>query len=390
MDILKLKDAPLAESPRRVMEVLKPKKQFDYHRLSEDHLIETTDSTNHIIPVSSSINQAVREEPLLIDLSPDTPATLPAETIVPYYSNAGPVETPFLTDQNRLYENYPSTSVAATTPAALIPMRDSVYSSHYYSEVPIEPIYSQYAALSPLNKTTSPPVSPVRPTVVMNEEMKKKRDEAFGWLNQAMAEISLSKSNSNSGHYSSISPLKKVEHKVVLPTTATVTAATVTGATASRYGFEDDFTSAHVSSSSPSRVIGGNFSQLNAATGEGRVPFLPKPGLWSDASASLSSQREPFTPAQYYSLHSTGGEQHQQQGISRQMVQTAHVRPFMVASSCATASTPAPVDVRAHLVSQVRASAPWASEAEVKQALIIHNSNLTEACKYLKVEKLYR
>lgn len=387
MDILRLKDSPLAESPRRMVEVLKPKKQFDYHRLSEDNLIETTDSTNPI-PVSSSINRAPHEEPLLIDLSPDTPATtVPEETIVPYYSNAGPVETPLLTDHSRLYENYPSTSAVASAPTALIPTRDSVYSSHYYSEVPIEPIYSQYAALSPLNKTASPPVSPVRPTVVMNEEMKKKRDEAFGWLNQAMTEISLSKSNGNSG-YSSISPLKNVEQKL-LPTTSSVTAATVADANASRYGFEDDFTSTHVSSCSSSKFA-GNFSQLNVAA-EGRVPFLPKPGVWSDAPASLLSQREAFTPAQYYSLHSTGGEQQQQQGISRQtLVQTAHVRPFMVASSCTSASAPAPVDVRAHLVSQVRASTPWASEAEVKQALIIHNSNLTEACKYLKVEKLYR
>lgn len=375
IDILKIKDSALAESPRaasRGVELLKSKKQFNYSRLNEDNLIETTDSSSHIIPVVSSNDRLTREEPLLIDLSPDPPSTFPTQPVVHHYLNAESVETPnTLADQNRLYENYPS-STSSITAATSIPSRDSVYGSHYYSEVPIEPIYASYATPPSFNKATSPPISSVLPTAVVDEELKKKRDEVFGWLDQAMGEMSLNKSDSkSSSRYSSISPIR------------------IATASTPRCGFEDNFSSSHVSpsSSSPISRVGGHLSHLSQTDTGGRQPFLPKPGVWSDATPATSlTQREPFGSAQYFSLHSTGGGE--QQSISRQnLVQTAHVRPFMVASSCATTPT---VDVLAHLVSQVRSSAPWASDSEVKQALVIHNSNSSEAVKYLKTEKLYR
>ena len=70
-------------------------------------------------------------------------------------------------------------------------------------------------------------------------------------------------------------------------------------------------------------------------------------------------------------------------------VQTAHVRPFMVAIN-----PPVPhVDDggrTSSLLNQVELSTPWASEAEIKQALAIHNENVFEAVRFLQVEKLYR
>ena len=365
MDILKQKDPTTAsESPRRIVGAVKTKTQFNYFRLSED-LIEQQAVATAAAPVTNAAPPSTsREEALLIDLSPDPPASsaIPKATQPFYQQLTDPLV--LLPDQNRLYANYPSssspeiTAAAASASASVTNEAESVYSPHYYSEVPVEPTTPTFTP--PPSKTTSP----ARP--IVTEELKKKRDEAFDWLGQALGEMTLSKSagSSNSGHYSCISPIsgqQQLKHA------------------AHSYGFEDNFSVAMEStvrlppatSTSPNgyprHFHRQNPDQIEAA----RQPFYPKPGIWTEQPSHF-----PSAPPMYALP-----------GPSKMSsVQTAHVRPFMMASA------PHGEDGRAasFLMSQVQLSTPWATESEIKQALVIHNGNALEAIRFLQVEKLYR
>ena len=378
MDILKMKDPSSLESPRRVVgAAVKMKTQFNYFRLNDDGV--EPQGSESASPVSMpKTNQPIssnsREESLLIDLSPDTPvsATSAAPTPLPFYQQLiEPLVA--LPDQNRLYANYPSPLAApdATVTTTLVTSAaESVYSPHYYSEVPIEPNTPTF---------TPPPsqnTSPARP--VVTEELKKKRDEAFDWLGQALGEMTLSKSNgSNARNNQCISPVSrqhqsKTKHEHV-------------------YGFEDNFSVSMESPVQTATVAGTSSSngyhriqQFQRQNQEHdieatRQPVYPKPGIWTDESSFLYPPSCPSSQ-QIYALP----------GPSRMSaVQTAHVRPFMVAIN-----PPVPhVDDggrTSSLLNQVELSTPWASEAEIKQALAIHNENVFEAVRFLQVEKLYR
>ena len=41
-------------------------------------------------------------------------------------------------------------------------------------------------------------------------------------------------------------------------------------------------------------------------------------------------------------------------------------------------------------MNQIKLSTPWACESDINQALFIHNGNINDTVKYLKVDKLYR
>lgn len=340
MDILKLKDsAASSEIPRRVVSAVKSKTQFSYFRLNEDvteqhsRASSPTTKTNTAAPPA-----APKEEPLLIDLSPDPPSLLPTTQPLlkpqPLYQPLTEQQLLNAADQNRIYANYPSPS-SPEIPAPTT-TQDQIYSSHYYSEVPIEPMSP------PLSKNASP----AKP--VVNEELKKKRDEAFDWLGEALGEITLSKSSARQCITPLISGQQQLEVK---PKT---------------YGFEDNFSTATLPSSGIQQFQRQTQDQIDAA----RQPFYPKPGVWTDHTPTA-------TPL--FTLP----------GPSSRMpsVQTAHVRPFMVSNP----SAPPYEDVRScSIINQVHVSTPWASESEIKQALVIHNGNAVEAIRFLQVEKLYR
>lgn len=367
MDILKQKDpTSVPESPRRIIGAVKTKTQFNYFRLSEDVLEQQAVATASAPTTNAA---PAREEPLLIDLSPDLPASSAIPTPNPTQPFYQQLTEPLvaLPDQNRLYANYPSPSSPELT--ASVPKTNGaepIYSPHYYSEVPIEPSTPTFTP--PSSKTTSP----ARP--IVTEEFKKKRDEAFDWLGQALGEMTLSKStgSSNSRHYQCISPVSGQQQSK---------------STAHSYGFEDNFSVSMESvvrppmatSTSPNGYLRHqqqpftqfqrqNSDQIEAA----RQPFYPKPGIWTEEPSHI----DPSSGSHIYALP----------GPSRMSsVQTAHVRPFMVANA------PHVEDGRASsLLNQVQLSTPWATEPEIKQALVIHNGNTLEAIRFLQVEKLYR
>ncbi|KAK4018367.1 hypothetical protein OUZ56_000428 [Daphnia magna] len=368
MDILKMKDPTSSlESPRRVIGAVKTKTQFNYFRLNDD-LVEPQDGASSPVAnpkVKQPTSSTSHEEPLLIDLSPDTPVSSSAavQTPQPFYQQlTEPLVA--LPDQNRLYANYPSL-VPSGTPATAI---DSVHSSsHYYSEVPEEPLTPTF---------TTPPcinTSPAQP--IVTEEFKRKRDEAFDWLGQALGEMTLSKSvGSNPRNYQCVSPVSGQQPK---PSAQRV------------YGFEDNFsvsmepaiqtaTVTSTSSQNGYHRIQQLQRQMQEQSKATRQPIYPKPGIWTDESSLSYSPSCPSTQ-QIYALP----------GPSRMSaVQTAHVRPFMVAIN------PSVLHVEdghtSSLLNQVEISTPWASEAEIKQALVIHNGNVSEAIRFLQVEKLYR
>lgn len=379
VDILKMKDPTSIESPRRVIgAAVKTKTQFNYFRLNDDVMEPQGGSASPVSMPNTNqpISSSSREESLLIDLSPDTPvSTSAAPTPLPFYQQLiEPLVA--LPDQNRLYANYPSPLPAApdtpiTTTSLVTSAAESVYSPHYYSEVPLEPTTPTF---------TPPPsqnTSPARP--VVTEELKKKRDEAFDWLGQALGEMTLSQSNgSNPRNYQCIS--------------------TVSGQQSSKakaenvYGFEDDFSVAMGSSVQTATVASTSsangyhrIQQLQRQNQDqtqeaARQPIYPKPGIWTDESSSLLYPPSCPSSQQIYALP----------GPSRMSaVQTAHVRPFMVAIN---PSVPHVDDGgrTSSLLNQVELSTPWASEAEIKQALVIHNGNVFEAVRFLQVEKLYR
>ena len=66
--------------------------------------------------------------------------------------------------------------------------------------------------------------------------------------------------------------------------------------------------------------------------------------------------------------------------MSHSSIQTAHVRPFVCEG---------PTE-RKTVLDQIHLSTPWACESDINQALVIHNNNILETVKFLKVEKLYR
>lgn len=373
MDILKLKDSTL-ESPRRVIGAVKTKTQFNYFRLSED-IIEpraSGASSPAINPIINTISSTSREEPLLIDLSPDLPVSSAADPFKsqPFYQQLiEPLVT--LPDQNRLYANYPSPSSPEIATTTITPTAsDSLYGPHYYSEVPIEP--TSPAFTPPSSKGTSP----ARP--IVTEEFKKKRDEAFDWLGQALGEMTLSKpSGSHHPNYDCITP---------------ISAKPAAKPAAHTYGFEDNFSVSTEPAINPSTVNSTspngyfrqqqfqrqNHDQIEAA----RQPFYPKPGVWTD---DMSTRSNPSSTSQLYTLP----------GSSRMAasVQTAHVRPFIMANPFPHSAPPiveVPDGRASSLLQLVQSTTPWASEAEIKQALVINNGNVTEATRFLQVEKLYR
>lgn len=368
MDILKLKDSTSSELPRRVVSSVKTKTQFNYFRLSEDvnehQRGEASSPTTTTMPKTSTVSSTFREEPLLIDLSPDPPVLSASNTLKPQPLYQQPIE-PFvpLADQSRLYANYPSpTSPVAATP--ILPhAAESTYGSHFYSEVPIEPTTPTFTPPS------SKGVSPARP--IVTEELKKKRDEAFDWLGQALGELTLSKSSgSNQHNYDCITPISV--QASVKPTT---------------YGFEDNFSVAaepSVHQIAASTSPNGYFRQQQLQRQNpneietSRQPFYPKPGIWTDEP---STRNNPPSASQVYALP----------GPSRMpVVQTAHVRPFMMTNPSAPSLEAVDGRQFSSILYQVQLSTPWASEPEIKQALVIHNGNVTEAVRFLQVEKLYR
>lgn len=349
-DIIGLKNpstsAAAVDSARLPVEIIKNKRQFSYSRLNEDLMDSPVAS---IVPAGVPRSQSAtpREEPLLIDLSAEPTAQLKSFTnnnhLIPFS-----VPQPETNDQNRLYENCPTVVSPLPSPPPPQPARQSdLYGgSHYYSEVPFEPVL----APPPPSKPTSP-VSPARPEV--SEELRKKRDEAFDWLGQALGDMTLSKStrsHSSADHYS-------LPFKIQPPSSNPV-----------RHGFEDDF-----AAESPSKVAGTTFQ-----------PHYPKPGSWPDNGAVASLSPGPTTTHWEQLIASRIASHHPPASV-----QTAHVRPFMVAP---TSSQPDGSSDRSSsaLVIQVRQSAPWASEQEVKQAIVINNNNPLEAVRFLQVEKLYR
>lgn len=357
MDILKMKDpTSLLESPRRIVGAVKTKTQFNYFRLNDDVIEPQGGASSPVTKPKTSqpTSSTSHEEPLLIDLSPDSPISA-VQTPQPFYQQlTEPLVA--LPDQNRLYANYPSPLPA--TPATT-PSTESVNNSHYYSEVPAEPITPTFT--TPPSKNTSP----AQP--IVTEEFKRKRDEAFDWLGQALGEMTLSKSaGSNPRNYQCVSPVSGQQTK-----------------SSGVYGFEDNFSvsmesaiqTATVTSTSSQngyhRIQQVHMQDQGKAT---RQPIYPKPGIWTDESPlsySCSSSQQIYAHPSRMSA-----------------VQTAHVRPFMVAIN------PSVLHVEdGHtysLLNQVELSTPWASEAEIKQALVIHNGNVFEAIRFLQVEKLYR
>lgn len=370
MDILKQRDLSIPESPRRVIGAVKTKTQFNYFRLNEDANDAANEglTTPSVVLSQQNTASSVRpEEPLLIDLSPDLPVSSVNNLLNPQPLFTQPIEPLVpLPDQHRLYANYPSPSSEIKTAVSNEP--DPTQSSHYYSEVPIE-------SASP--KETPPPsnnASPRKP--VVTEELKKKRDEAFDWLGQALGEIAVSKTNrSHSGNYDCITPI--VLEPVVKPTPRV-------------NGFEDNFSvvpepnillptvTGVVSASGTYRHHQQQQQYLPRQTKDQidavRQPVYPKPGIWTnETNRELSSASYPYALP----------------GPSRilPLVQTAHVRPFIMANP----SAPSMETVYGpSLLNQVLVSTPWASETEINQAMVIHNGNVTEAIRYLQVEKLYR
>jgi len=350
LDILGIKSD---SSPRRPpVEIVKTKRQFSYFRLSED--IAESSSTDFSLPTRPPVSggsdpSPVRDEGLLIDLSSDpSPVSPPPSHLI----QTQQIEPLFLTSESngsRLYENCPSTSPVAPSAGH----QSNLYGgSHFYSEVPMEPISPTMAMLPPPSNPTSP-IRPSPPTA----EFKKKRDEAFDWLGQALGQsltISTMQRNYSTDSYKSPPPSQN------LP---------------ARYGFEDDFSTA--SSVEPRKEHNGFVAHQQNATN--RQPHYPKPGNWPDPSSADASTTSPPSSTTHWEqlianrIHSASA------------VQTAHVRPFMVASSSTVDGNRS-----SSLAAQVGLSAPWAGEQEIKQAIVISNNSVIEAVHFLQVEKLYR
>lgn len=311
-----LRDKDFVESPSRRPNVVKTKRQFNYIPLNEEPF-ESCDRPSHTAPagrINSPCAAATREEPLLIDLSFD--ATPQADCL---YDTAAA----FQSDQSRLYENYPSS-------AAVPDDVNSTTAAHYYSEVPIEPCLA------------TPPGcrlgSPIKPYAVINEDMRKKRDEAFNWLDQALGNMTLGKSSPGA-----------------------------TKTPSSAHGFDDDFSLDDASKSATA------YAQLPEPSP--CQPHYPKPGSWGDGSPAAAYNTTRWE--QLIASKTAPGS-----SCTSAAVQTAHVRPFVVSSPS--------TEERPSLAGQVRLAAPWATDQDVKQALVLQNGNLIEAVRFLQVEKLYR
>lgn len=373
LDILGMKNS-LAESPLRAVEVIKSKRQFNYFRLNEDVGDSLPDQSLPVRPAvpGASDTSPVREEPLLIDLSSDPTPTDSAIKNIPASFPIPRSDLLLSAEPSRLYENCPT----ATSPLPTITGLEEECDSHpYYSEVPVEPVSPVAVALRSPIKSTSP-VSPAHLAPVVTEELKKKRDEAFDWLGQALGEMSLAKPRSSSAG----PPYSSASSRLPPP---------------SHQGFEDDFAShkpqnfLHVTDgrrpSCPEGPIASMEQQhrfsyqedcATAAAAAGSYldpahqPHYPKPGSWPEPTAA------PSPTAHWEQLIAS-------RIANAAAVQTAHVRPFVVSNA------PSGNDISS-LAAQVRLSAPWASEHDIKQAILISNSNLVQAVRFLQVEKLYR
>lgn len=370
LDILKQKDFPIAESPRRIIGAVKTKTQFNYFRLNED-ANDTASTVATTSSVMSSKNDAVSsdrpEEQLLIDLSPDLPVVPATNPLKPQQVYIQPMEPLLaLPDQNRLYANYPSSPPKIKT--SVSKETELPESAHYYSEVPIEPTSPTFTP--PASNSTSPG----RP--VVTEELKKKRDEAFDWLGQALGEISIKNTNKSNVGTQDRTPSILLPHDVK-PKPQT-------------HGFEDNF-----SVSLETNLPSSNLTTVTAATDiyrqlpqqlpsfhrqtsnqidAIRQPLYPKPGIWTN-----ETHRDPSSTSYPYALPTP----------SRMLpsVQTAHVRPFIMANPSAPSME---VVYGPSLLNQVSVSTPWATETEIRQAMVIHNGCVADAVRYLQVEKLYR
>lgn len=118
-------------------------------------------------------------------------------------------------------------------------------SSHYYSEVPIESTYA------PLTCYTQAP--PLQPVVAINEEFKKKRDEAFSWLSQVLLVWDGKEGiTTASSHWMwfTFGWMQAIGNMTLNNTTNSSSTSSVTSqqsatvfekASPSPYGFEDDF-----------------------------------------------------------------------------------------------------------------------------------------------------
>lgn len=370
IDILGLKDpAVLAEPPRRPIEVIKSKKQFEYSRLKED------DAAGRSSPITASStaknSPTINEDLLLIDLSPDQPPVPDASIPRSIYDQPAEFPGP-VSDLDRIYANYPVGPGASAFNGAVTSSSIDRYESHYYSQVPVEPI-SPVPALLPCAPPSNP-VSPIKPFV--SEEMKKKRDEAFDWLGQALGEMSVKKTSENK-HY---------DNQCNLPLSIADNELRTNPVTSSHYGFDDDFSVAMDGPSKPKAAASLETSaffrhqqQSHLRPMDGiRQPYYPKPGVWTMEETSAQHQPEVTSSSPFSAVPS---------GQRSAGVQTAHVRPFVVAAPVHSANNNASTSFA---VNQVRLSTPWASEAEIKQALAIHSNKPLEAVRFLQVEKLYR
>lgn len=371
IDILGLKDPTVhAESLRKPIEIIKNKKQFEYSRLNEDDTVGRSSPVT--APSTAKNSPVINDDLLLIDLSPDIAPVPEAPTARPIYDQ--PVDVLNSTsDSDRIYANCPAEPTATAMNNAVSSNSNGRYDYHYYSQVPVEPISPVPAPLPP---PPSNPVSPIKP--VVSEELKKKRDEAFDWLGHALGELSMKKP----------SEMKPNDNQCNFQLTITNNETCIKPTASPHYGFDDDFSTA-VDVSSKSRMVSSlensaffrHQQQLHQHPMDGvRQPYYPKPGVWTEENGLPTAMAQPelMTSSTFSSFQTAN---------RAPSVQTAHVRPFMVAAPAQLANDGPSTSI---VVNQVRLSAPWASEAEIKQALAIHGNKPLEALRFLQVEKLYR
>ena len=374
LDILGVEDAATAEvvqEPRRpsvlpVGDLNKSKRQFNYFRLNDDAVeadsLPNKQQTRH--ETKSSAVASVAEE-LLITFDQDPPTESVVSQPTNYFAFPAPqLGQPLIpaASSDRIYANYPANVSSQTTNVYSVvePLAFSTSAQdHFYSEVPVEPVYSP------------PPTKPAA-----DDELRRKRDEAFSWLSTALGDISLSQRTLSS----SVPNLKADPNWSCTQSESALLSTSQTGSRISSHGFDDDFSLDPNPSVRPASYLTQHlqrrqmFQDQNCGASPIRQPVYPKPGHWFDAPSSYNS--------------ATGDLSAHCRPDNNPIVQTAHVRPFVVATP--PSAEEVPQQQKMSIQRQVQLCAPWATESEVKQALFLNNSHVLQAIHYLQVEKLYR